>query len=89
MAIACALDGAESAQSECTLEAVESSTGRGYVLHRPDGGFRRIAPGPDGRYIATDGADAPTQREESGRMLVSIADDVYVLPPEDELRHDP
>lgn len=69
--IECALDGAAGFAAVCTAERV----GAAIVVHRPDGGFRRIVRTAEG--AATDGADAVT-RVDGG--TVTIGTDRYRLP---------
>lgn len=72
--IECALDGATEFAAVCTSQTVEG----GIVLHRPDGGFRRLSIG-GGRIEASDGADPVRVSEMPGSTSVEIAigDDRY------------
>ena len=72
--IACALDGATEFQAVCTVELVEG----GIVLHRPDGGFRRLQAN-GARVEAADGADSVvvTDIPSTGGVEIMIGDDRY------------
>jgi hypothetical protein len=72
-AIACALDGAAQFASVCTVERRDD----GYVLHRPDGGFRRF----DAALEPLDGADpARVTPLAGGGREIAIAADRYRIP---------
>ena len=74
--IACALDGAAEFAETCTLER----SGPQLVVHRPDGGFRRLV--IEGQGVQPlDGADvATTTPLADGGLEVAIAGDRYRIP---------
>ena len=67
----CALDGAAAFTAECRTE----STRDGWIVHHPDGGFRRIKVEDDGRFT-TDGAEAVHVLDGG---VLAIGDDRYAL----------
>ena len=74
--IACALDGAAEFVETCTLER----SGPRLVVHRPDGGFRRLIIEGEG-VQPLDGADAATTAPLAGGGLeIAIAGDRYRIP---------
>jgi hypothetical protein len=83
--IACALDGAREFASQCLLGAAATAEGRELVLHRPDGGFRRIAIDPGGRYRAIDGADPVIEEAGADTTVLRIAGDAYAIPASGEV----
>ena len=71
--IACAVDGAAEFAAVCTLERRSG----GLVIHRPDGGFRRL----DAALQPIDGADAATVTAlAGGGSEVAVAGDRYRVP---------
>ena len=82
--LACALDGSEELEKRCVVEVVPGADGQTYVLHRPDGGFRRVRIDGEGRYVAADGADAVSESETGEGTVLRIADETYLIPLSDE-----
>lgn len=82
--IACALDGATAFVSKCTVETLRAPGGPIHVLHRGDGGFRRVGVDRDGRYVALDGADPVDQRDTGEGTYLRIADDTFLITLTDE-----
>jgi hypothetical protein len=71
----------------CTIAAVTGQTckleriGDDFVVHHPDGGFRRFALAPDGKGIVpADGADAATSKVAEGTVDVAVGQDRYRIP---------
>lgn len=59
--IECAIGTAEKMTLECRLEKVRRGENLSYVVHHPDGGFRRLVIAPGGKGLVTaDGADEAT-----------------------------
>ena len=72
--IECALDNAAEFASTCFVER----RGDAYILHGPDGRFRRL----DAALEPLDGADpAEHIQQRDDTILVSIAGDRYRIPP--------
>ncbi len=81
MRIDCALDGAAEFAHDCTVEAKSSDDAVNLVVHRPDGGFRRLAVGNDGRTVsAADGAEEAAVTDKDGGLEVRLGADRYRLP---------
>lgn len=76
--IDCALAGSGSFAPQCRVE----QAGDVLVVHRPDGGFRRLRKVTDGRgVIAADGAEpARVGWIADGRLEVAIGQDRYRFP---------
>jgi hypothetical protein len=75
--IACTIGGAGEFAQECKLERI----GDDFVVHHPDGGFRRFALAPDGKGIVpADGADAATSKVAEGTVDVAVGQDRYRIP---------
>lgn len=73
-AVACVLGGKA---ASCTAETL---AGGAMILHRPDGGFRRLAIA-DGRLVAADGAEPATISPlTGGGIRIAIGGDRYDLP---------
>jgi hypothetical protein len=81
-AVPCALAGAPSFQSVCTVERTVSGDGLALVMHHPDGGFRRLIVTTDGRGVVTaDGADQATVTVvDPSTIEVAVGRDRYRLP---------
>ncbi|MCV0383538.1 MAG: hypothetical protein K5799_08755 [Erythrobacter sp.] len=78
--IDCALAGAAEFEKVCTLE---TAGGEGeFVIHHPDGGFRRFSLGADGRIAVTDGADELVNAGNgaSGGVAFAVGPDRYIVP---------
>jgi hypothetical protein len=78
----CAIGDAADLASVCTLEKVAGSAE--FVIHHPDGGFRRFTRDPaTGAIAPLDGA-APLvlQAGEGGALTFAVEEDRYSIPPE-------
>ena len=79
--IECALDGSLHFAAECKLERVHESGRDLLVVRHPDGGFRRVVIGADGRTLdSADGAFAARGVLAGGVFTVAVAGDAYRLP---------
>lgn len=79
--IDCALAGATELEDVCTLEDVG---GEGeFVIHHPDGGFRRFTVDSDRGIAATDGADELVEvgNGAEGGIAFAVGPDRYIVPP--------
>lgn len=79
--IACAHSGAPLVQ-DCTVERQRGQDGVVLTIRHPDGSFRRLLAGSDGRsLIAADGAQQASIAVTDGNGTeIAIAGDRYVLP---------
>ena len=76
--IDCALSGAASFATVCT---VERNDGTLLVLRHPDGGFRRITLASDKSIDAADGSEAQLGKTlPDGRFELTLGNDRYRLP---------
>ena len=78
----CAIGAEAELAAACTLEKVAGSAD--FVIHHPDGGFRRFTRDPaTGTIIPVDGA-APLvpQSGEGGALQFAVEADRYRIPPE-------
>lgn len=89
--IECALGGSEAFLRECLVELTERSWQSMFVIHHPDGGFRRFdvmneGAGEDSEggepltLETSDGADQALIEVTGEQMLVVVADDRYLFP---------
>ncbi|MEM8726662.1 MAG: hypothetical protein AAGE86_14185 [Pseudomonadota bacterium] len=89
--IDCAIGPGAEYSDVCTLEAVAaiaSDAGDAFLLHTPDGSFRRVAfDREQNEWSATDGADGIAVIEErtsgdspGGHFILEIAGDRYIVP---------
>lgn len=79
--IDCALAGATEFEPVCTLEDAD---GEGeFVIHHPDGGFRRFSLDSEGGIAVTDGADEliGSGNGDEGGVAFAVGPDRYVVPP--------
>lgn len=78
----CAIGGAADLAAFCTLEKVAGSAE--FVIHHPDGGFRRFTRDPATAAIAPMDGAAPLvlQSGESGALAFTVEADRYSIPPE-------
>lgn len=79
--IDCALAGATEFEPVCTLE---EAGGEGeFVIHHPDGGFRRFSVDSDGGIAVTDGADelVDAGNGANGGAAFAVGLDRYIVPP--------
>ncbi|MEP3051618.1 MAG: hypothetical protein ABJP48_01385 [Erythrobacter sp.] len=83
--INCAIGAGADYANVCTLEKVENADGAFFLLHHPDGGFRRVKMDKQtGKLTVQDGADELQDRtvEANGAKEFEIAGDRYVIPME-------
>jgi hypothetical protein len=86
--IECAIGPAAQMARECRLERVGSGEAARFVVHHPDGGFRRLVLSPDAKGLApADGADEARNRLSQGMIELSIGQDRYRIPA-DMVKHD-
>jgi hypothetical protein len=65
----------------CKLERSHAGNSVQFVVHHPDGGFRRFVLAPDGKGIVpADGADAATSKVAEGTVDVAVGQDRYRIP---------
>ncbi|MPT46910.1 MAG: hypothetical protein E2598_00625 [Sphingobium sp.] len=85
--ISCKTAGAKDFTDGCALEWLVTDSGkdRHFLLHHPDGGFRRFILSADGgRINAADGAEALTlEGPADGKVALLIGEDVYRLTEQD------
>jgi hypothetical protein len=78
--ILCAIGAGVALAPDCRLEAQADGEGRFWLLSRPDGGFRRLRQGKDGRLSVADGA-IEARIARSGEMLgVIVGEERYAVP---------
>ena len=79
--IHCALAGAKDFTPVCTLDALHENGKEIWVLHHPDGGFRRFQILESGTIIATaDGAIEVKAARVGSELEVNVGDDRYRFP---------
>jgi hypothetical protein len=80
--IDCAIGDVTELAADCTLEAIADSTD--FVIHHPDGGFRRFTHNPDTGVIAPVDGAAPliSQGGVGGALNFAVEADRYRIPPE-------
>lgn len=77
----CGLDGATELKRDCALERGMDSGRAVFVVHHPDGKFRRLLASNDGQnLLAADGADQSQSALKQDRWEVILGDDRYVVP---------
>ncbi|MEY4237738.1 MAG: hypothetical protein RL339_339 [Pseudomonadota bacterium] len=77
----CALGGARDFTQDCTLERSTEEGRPAFVVHHPDGKFRRLLASADGQsLLAADGADQSQSALKQDRWEVILGDDRYVVP---------
>lgn len=79
--IECAIGPGTEMANVCTLEVISTDE---FVVHHPDGGFRRFIIGDDNAFMPADGADefevvAPNAPDQNAQVYM-IGDDRYALP---------
>jgi hypothetical protein len=79
--ISCSIAGS-AFDTGCTVEKIDTENGVALMIHRPDGGFRRLLVTGDGRGVVTaDGSDqAIVSVIDPGTIQVSVGGDRYRLP---------
>ena len=86
--IECAIGSAEQMARDCSLERIGRGEGVRYVVHHPDGGFRRLELAPDAKgFTPADGADQARNKLSQGVIELSIGQDRYRIPA-DKVNHD-
>lgn len=83
--IECALGGSETFAQECMVERTERSWQTIFIVHHPDGGFRRfdVVKENEGDALTletSDGADQVEINVTGEEMRVQVARDRYVFP---------
>ncbi|MEP0190869.1 MAG: hypothetical protein ABJP70_09610 [Erythrobacter sp.] len=80
--IECAIGAGSDFAAVCTLERARDEGEGIYLIHSPDGGFRRLRFDPEaGEFGAVDGADELEIIAQDGTFAeFSIADDRYRVP---------
>ncbi len=79
--VPCALAGAKDFTPVCTLDVLREGGKEFWVLHHPDGGFRRFQILENGTIIATaDGAFEVQAARAGGELEVKVGDDRYRFP---------
>lgn len=79
----CAIGGASDFDSVCTLEWVGEVGGQEFLIHHPDGGFRRFGVSEDGSAVTIkDGAEELEMVEPAptGFWQFSVSGDRYLMP---------
>lgn len=77
----CSLGGAQDFTQDCTLERGTEEGRPAFVVHHPDGKFRRLLASADGQnLLAADGADQSQSALKGDRWEVILGDDRYVVP---------
>lgn len=76
--VACAIGHAGKPEQVCRLERVGTGKTPQFVLHHPDGGFRRLELAPDGKSLApADGADKAITVVRPDAVELTIGPDSY------------
>lgn len=84
--IECAIGSVAQMVRECRLE--RSGEAARFVVHHPDGGFRRLVLSPDAKgLVPADCADEARNRLSQGMIELSIGQDRYRIPA-DMVKHD-
>ena len=79
--IECAIGAGADLAPVCVGEQVTGSEGQLFVIHHPDGSFRRFEMLPDDAGIGlADGAGVLRQEKEADTLLISVDDARYRLP---------
>ena len=79
--VACAVGGAKVFTPVCTLDALHEANKEIWVVHHPDGGFRRFQILDNGKIIATaDGAFEVQAARVGSELEVKVGDDRYRFP---------
>ena len=81
--IDCAIGAGAEVGSNCTLEWIGEAGGREFLIHHPDGGFRRFTVSDVSSGVAlTDGAEELEMVEPApqGFWQFSVAGDRYLVP---------
>ncbi|MEO7247649.1 MAG: hypothetical protein ABIW31_04275 [Novosphingobium sp.] len=85
--VPCALGGAAQFAPVCTRDQLHQGDKEIWVLHHPDGGFRRFQIIANGTRIATaDGAFEVQAKRMGGDLEVRVGDDRYRFPAAPEAR---
>lgn len=79
--IECAIGAGVEMGPDCIGEQVASADGQIFVIHHPDGSFRRFEMLPDDAGIGlADGAGVLSQEMDGDELLISVDDARYRLP---------
>ncbi|MBV1686960.1 hypothetical protein KRR38_04545 [Novosphingobium sp. G106] len=79
--VSCALGGAKDFAPDCTREVTKGPDGETWIVHHPDGGFRRFVLIDNGARIATaDGADEVKAERVGADLEVRVAGERYRFP---------
>ena len=80
--IPCAIGPGTDFEPVCTGEQITSEEGADvFIIHHPDGSFRRFEMLPDGKGVAlADGADELTQEVEGDDLVITLERSRYRLP---------
>ncbi|MEO9462884.1 MAG: hypothetical protein ABJ242_09125 [Marinomonas sp.] len=79
--ITCAIGVGAEMGPDCTGEQVAGSDGQFFVIHHPDGSFRRFEMLADDAGIGlADGAGVLSQEMSGDQLLLSVDDARYLLP---------
>lgn len=78
--MACAIGAGAKLSTVCTVERTVSGGVNTFIIHHPDGGFRKFAFGDEG--MNTDGAAEVVVNADaaSGMLNVSVENDRYRIP---------
>lgn len=79
--ITCAIGVGAEMGPDCIGEQVAGTDGQYFVIHHPDGSFRRFEMLPDDAGIGlADGAGVLSQEMSGDQLLISVDDAQYLLP---------
>lgn len=83
-AVDCALGPGAAFTRDCTLEAATAPEEAVFVIHHPDGVFRRfILSRATGEFVMADGAEAlDAFTDQDGTVELTVSKDRYRIPPE-------
>lgn len=79
--IQCAIGPGTDFEPVCTGEQITSEEGDAFIIHHPDGSFRRFEMLPDGKGVAlADGANELSQEIDGDELLITLEGERYRLP---------
>ena len=81
--VECAIGAGAQFADVCTLEWIGEVGGQEFLIHHPEGGFRRFAPNEDASGVtAVDGAEETIMMEETPdcQWQFSVSGDQYRMP---------
>ena len=77
-AISCALSGASDFASECRLVEMDEGAATYFVIHHPDGGFRKLALAETAAgFVEFDGSQPAESWREGDEVVLRIGEDRY------------